>query len=87
VLRIFIALKNPSPWPGFEPATFGSSGTCSAEFEPRSENLFVHVLCAVMQWKRLRDGLSIQSNTNCLNIRSPILSLSQIKVTLPNLLK
>jgi hypothetical protein len=23
---IFIALKNPSPWPGFEPATFGSSG-------------------------------------------------------------
>jgi hypothetical protein len=21
VLRIFIALKNPSPWPGFEPAT------------------------------------------------------------------
>jgi hypothetical protein len=26
VLRIFIALKNPSPWPGFEPAIFGSSG-------------------------------------------------------------
>jgi hypothetical protein len=26
VLRIFIALKNPSPWPGVEPATFGSSG-------------------------------------------------------------
>jgi hypothetical protein len=26
VLRIFIALKNPSPLPGFEPATFGSSG-------------------------------------------------------------
>jgi hypothetical protein len=26
VLRIFIALKNPSPWPGFEPANFGSSG-------------------------------------------------------------
>jgi hypothetical protein len=26
VLRIFIALKNPSPWPGFEPATFGFSG-------------------------------------------------------------
>jgi hypothetical protein len=26
VLRIFIALKNPSPWPGFEPATFGSNG-------------------------------------------------------------
>jgi hypothetical protein len=22
----FIALKNPSPWPDFEPATFGSSG-------------------------------------------------------------
>jgi hypothetical protein len=21
----FIALKNPSPWPGFEPANFGSS--------------------------------------------------------------
>jgi hypothetical protein len=26
VRRIFIALKNPSPWPGFETATFGSSG-------------------------------------------------------------
>jgi hypothetical protein len=26
VLWIFIAIKNPSPWPGFEPATFGSSG-------------------------------------------------------------
>jgi hypothetical protein len=26
VLQIFIALKNPSPLPGFEPATFGSSG-------------------------------------------------------------
>jgi hypothetical protein len=26
VPRIFIALKNPSLWPGFEPATFGSSG-------------------------------------------------------------
>jgi hypothetical protein len=26
VLLIFIALKSPSPWPGFEPATFGSSG-------------------------------------------------------------
>jgi hypothetical protein len=25
MLRIFIALKNPSPWPGFETATFGSS--------------------------------------------------------------
>jgi hypothetical protein len=24
--RICIALKNPSPWPIFEPATFGSSG-------------------------------------------------------------
>jgi hypothetical protein len=26
VLRIFISIKNPSPWLGFEPATFGSSG-------------------------------------------------------------
>jgi hypothetical protein len=26
VLRIFIALKNPSPSSGFEPATLGSSG-------------------------------------------------------------
>jgi hypothetical protein len=24
VLRIFIALKNPSPWLGFEPTNFGS---------------------------------------------------------------
>jgi hypothetical protein len=26
VLWNFIALKNPSPWLGFEPATYGSSG-------------------------------------------------------------
>jgi hypothetical protein len=26
VLRIFITFKNPSPCPGFKPATFGSSG-------------------------------------------------------------
>jgi hypothetical protein len=26
VLRVFIAIKNLSPWPGFEPATFGFSG-------------------------------------------------------------
>jgi hypothetical protein len=26
VLRIFNALKNPSTWPDFEPANFGSSG-------------------------------------------------------------
>jgi hypothetical protein len=26
VLLIFIALKNPSPWPRFEPATFEFSG-------------------------------------------------------------
>jgi hypothetical protein len=26
VLRIFIAFKNSSPWPGLEPATLGSSG-------------------------------------------------------------
>jgi hypothetical protein len=26
VLRIFIALKIPSPWSGFKPSTFGSSG-------------------------------------------------------------
>jgi hypothetical protein len=25
VLRIFIALKNPSPWPGFETSAFESS--------------------------------------------------------------
>jgi hypothetical protein len=26
VLRILITLKNPLPWTGFEPVTFGSSG-------------------------------------------------------------
>jgi hypothetical protein len=30
VLRIFIALKNPSLWPGFEPATFGFKGLSSS---------------------------------------------------------
>jgi hypothetical protein len=29
-LRIFIALKNPSPWPGFEQVTFGFKGLSSS---------------------------------------------------------
>jgi hypothetical protein len=32
VLRSFIALKNPSPWPGFEAATFGSSGQHTSHY-------------------------------------------------------
>jgi hypothetical protein len=32
VLRIFIALKNSSPWPGFELATFGLSGQYSNRY-------------------------------------------------------
>jgi hypothetical protein len=36
VLRIFIALKNPSPWPGFEPATFGSSGKHTSHYTTKT---------------------------------------------------
>jgi hypothetical protein len=32
VLRICIALKNPSPWKDFEPATFGSSGRHTSHY-------------------------------------------------------
>jgi hypothetical protein len=41
VLRIFIALKNPSFWPGFEPATFGSSGQHTNHYTTKATyNLF-----------------------------------------------
>jgi hypothetical protein len=36
VLRIFIALKNPSPWLGFEPATFGSSGQHTSHYTTKA---------------------------------------------------
>jgi hypothetical protein len=39
VLRIFIALKNPSLWPGFEPATFGSSGQHTNHYTTKATQL------------------------------------------------
>jgi hypothetical protein len=34
----FIALKNPSPWPDFEPATFGSSGQHTNHYTTKATN-------------------------------------------------
>jgi hypothetical protein len=39
MLRIFIALKNPYPWPGFEPATFGSSGQYTNHYTTKATNI------------------------------------------------
>jgi hypothetical protein len=42
VLRIFIALKNPwpaAPWPGFEPATFGSSSQHTNDYTTKATGL------------------------------------------------
>jgi hypothetical protein len=39
VLRIFIALKNPSPWLRFEPATFGSSGQHTNHYTTKASEL------------------------------------------------
>jgi hypothetical protein len=44
VLRIFIALKNPSPWPGFEPAIFGSSGQHSNHYTTKATSF---TLCGI----------------------------------------
>jgi hypothetical protein len=41
VLGIFIALKNPSPWPGSEPATFGSSGKHTKHYTTKATYLWV----------------------------------------------
>jgi hypothetical protein len=38
VLRIFITPKNPSPLPGFEPATFGSSGQHTNHYTSKVTN-------------------------------------------------
>jgi hypothetical protein len=43
VLWIFIALKNPSPWSGFEHATFGSSGQHTNHYTTKT----THVLFMV----------------------------------------
>jgi hypothetical protein len=39
VLRIFIALKNPPSWPGFDPATFGSSGQHTNHYTTKATTL------------------------------------------------
>jgi hypothetical protein len=36
VLGIFIALKNPSPWPSFEAATFWSSGQHTNDYTTKA---------------------------------------------------
>jgi hypothetical protein len=38
-LRIFIVIKNPLPWPGFEPATFGSSGQHTNNYTTKTTNI------------------------------------------------
>jgi hypothetical protein len=62
VLRIFIALKNPPPWQGFEPEIFGPSGqhtnyytTKATYFEtkgPISQNAVTVTLVAVRTGNR-----------------------------------
>jgi hypothetical protein len=44
VLRIFIALKNPPPWSGFEGATFGSSGQHTNHYTTKATNSAYHCL-------------------------------------------
>jgi hypothetical protein len=39
VLRIFIALKNPSTLPGFEPATFVTSGQHANHYTSKATKL------------------------------------------------
>jgi hypothetical protein len=40
VLWIFIALENTSLWPGFEPATFGSSGQHTNRYTTQATAVF-----------------------------------------------
>jgi hypothetical protein len=42
VLRIFIDLKNPSPWSGFEPATFGPSGQHTNHYTTKATLKLLH---------------------------------------------
>jgi hypothetical protein len=57
VLRIFIALKNPSPWPVFEQATFGSSGQHTNHYTTKatvSDSEGINVLVRTLK-KKLRN--------------------------------
>jgi hypothetical protein len=38
VLRIFIALKSPSPWLGFEPESLGSSGQHTNHYTTKAQS-------------------------------------------------
>jgi hypothetical protein len=39
VLQIFITLKDPSPWPDFETAAFGSSGQHTNHYTTKATEL------------------------------------------------
>jgi hypothetical protein len=41
VLRIFIALENPSPWAGFERANLGSSGKHTKHYTTETTSFFL----------------------------------------------
>jgi hypothetical protein len=62
VLRIFIALKNPTPWPGFEPATFGSSSQHTNHYTTEAKKQS----CQIQKYKVLQeDIISLLTKTNC----------------------
>jgi hypothetical protein len=49
VLRIFIALKNPSPWPGSNLRSWGPvASTLTATSSRRPRQCLVHVLIGVL---------------------------------------
>jgi hypothetical protein len=47
VLWIFIALKNPSPLPGFEPTDFGSSGQHTNHYTTKATRSFARGFISV----------------------------------------
>jgi hypothetical protein len=53
VLRIFIALKNPSPWQGFEPVTFGSSGQHTNHYTTKARLIIQQIIQYFNEIQRL----------------------------------
>jgi hypothetical protein len=50
----FIAFKNPPPWPGFEPATFGSSGQHTNHYMMFRAVFWVILPCRMIVDRRFR---------------------------------
>jgi hypothetical protein len=71
VLRIFIALKNPSSWPGFEAATFGSSGQHTNHYTTKATATYPHIYKRNLGFCTVTFGMLTSPQTRVIFVKTP----------------